>query len=205
MKVLSTEKVKGDGTYRYTYNAKGKVTKIRRNGKNYRNFRHDKSGRLVKMTYVDRVANGTVNYKYDKKHRLSKSVDKGCSQVTKYFYKKPGKRPYKKVTTRKQNKRVTHGNPTTNIHWNKFNLPTEWNDYGGSTITVKYNKKGHKVKSPDGRYTYRYSKNKFKQNLIRKWHRTCIFKTIKVKTKKRAKVAKKVQYKIIDHRIPVIM
>ena len=33
VKVLSTEKVKGDGKYRYSYNAKGKLTKISRNGK----------------------------------------------------------------------------------------------------------------------------------------------------------------------------
>ena len=204
VKVLSTEKVKGDGKYRYSYNAKGKLTKISRNGKSYRNFTYNKSGRLVKMSYVDHGAKGTVNYKYDKKHRLSKSVDKGCNQVTKYYYKKTGKRPCKIVTTKKQNKYVTHVNPTTKMYWNKFNLPTKWNDYGVSTNRAQYNKKGHKVKSPAGRYTYRYSKNKFRQYLNGNHYRTCTFKTIKVKTKKQAKDAKKAQYLIVDHRMPVI-
>jgi len=201
VKVISKANVYGMGVYEYKYNTKGQLIKIRWGRNNHGVFSY-KSGRPVKYMYVQNGKKGTVNYKYDKKHRLYESVDsmKGWKRTIRYYYKKSHRRPYRIKEWTTGNSCVTFDN----ISWSKFNLPTKWTLPGYGTDKAAYNKKGYKIRGPEEQYTYKYQKNKIIQNCNGLWNRTNTFKTIKVKTKKQAKAAKKAQYLIVENGLPII-
>lgn len=225
--VLSKEKLRRTGEYTYSYNKKGQLTKVKFNGQKYRTFKYDKKGRLIRVNTSKLFGDpkSTLTFKYNKKrNRLIKSIGtgKGIKSTTTYYYKNnSAKRPYTIITETTSKRGDSHAYYNFNLKWNKYNLPTKWEEYAGNAYKKTYDKKGNLTS-----YTYDGHKEKYKNKYVKKhkknyfiqrryyktkkkktktvWNKTCYYKTIKVKTKKQAKAAKKARYWIVDHRLPTI-